>query len=66
MPAPTACAEATRPAGKSFLLNHVIERLRQTYGDDFANSVAVTAATGIAATHFGGVPRACGTPRLSS
>ena len=40
--------------GKSFLLNHIIARLRREYGDDFTNAVAVTAATGIAATHICG------------
>lgn len=41
--------------GKSFLLNHIIAKLRLIYEDDFANCVAVTAATGIAATHISGV-----------
>ena len=41
--------------GKSFLLNHIIAKLRLIYGNDFANCVAVTAATGIAATHICGV-----------
>lgn len=39
--------------GKSFLLNHIIAELRGRYGEeDFRTSVAVTAATGIAATHI--------------
>lgn len=41
--------------GKSFLLNRIVDSLRQQYGGEFASAVAVTAATGIAATHVGGV-----------
>ena len=37
--------------GKSFTLNQIIEALRQQHGDD---AVAITATTGIAATHIGG------------
>jgi len=37
--------------GKSFTLNQIIEALRQHHGDD---AVAITATTGIAATHIGG------------
>ena len=40
--------------GKSFLLNRIIDHLRQHYGAAFKTCVAVTAATGIAATHIGG------------
>lgn len=40
--------------GKSFLLNRIIASLRKTYGADFTSCVAVTAATGIAATHISG------------
>lgn len=40
--------------GKSFLLNRVVESLREMYGSGFKDCVAVTAATGIAATHVGG------------
>ncbi|KAK9836342.1 hypothetical protein WJX81_007050 [Elliptochloris bilobata] len=53
--------------GKSFLLNRIIDKLRLVYGEDFAESVAVTAATGIAATHIGGTTLhsqcGCGIPR---
>ena len=48
-------ASLCHSTGKSFLLNHIIAKLRLIYGDDFANCVAVTAATGIAATHISGV-----------
>ena len=41
-------------AGKSFLLNRIIDALRQRHGGEFSKCVAVTAATGIAATHIGG------------
>ena len=40
--------------GKSFLLNRIIDALRQKHGSTFGSCVAVTAATGIAATHIGG------------
>jgi len=41
--------------GKSFLLEHIIRRLRAKYGEaEFKERVAVTATTGIAATHIGG------------
>lgn len=40
--------------GKSFLLNAIIEDLRDEFGADFGQRVAVTAATGIAATHIQG------------
>lgn len=40
--------------GKSFLLNQIIASLRTQYESDFTDAVAVTAATGIAATHIGG------------
>jgi hypothetical protein len=40
--------------GKSFLLNQIIASLRTQYELDFTDAVAVTAATGIAATHIGG------------
>ena len=40
--------------GKSFLLNRIVDALRQQYGGEFQSCVAVTAATGIAATHVGG------------
>ncbi|KAI8462467.1 MAG: PIF1-like helicase-domain-containing protein [Monoraphidium minutum] len=40
--------------GKSFLLSHIVEELRQEFGLLFATRVAVTAATGIAATHIKG------------
>ena len=53
----TALATSTRfcaGTGKSFLLNHIIVMLKELYGPDFADSVAVCAATGIAATHIGG------------
>lgn len=48
-------ASLCHSTGKSFLLNHIIAKLRLIYGDDFSNCVAVTAATGIAATHISGV-----------
>ena len=41
-------------AGKTHLLNAIVMHLRETFGADFSGSVAVTAATGIAATHIGG------------
>ncbi|KAL3131052.1 hypothetical protein ABBQ38_15563 [Trebouxia sp. C0009 RCD-2024] len=53
--------------GKSFLLNRIIEFFRQDYGPDFNASVAVTAATGIAATHISGTTlhsqTGCGVPQ---
>ncbi|GAB4819356.1 hypothetical protein N2152v2_006402 [Parachlorella kessleri] len=56
-------------AGKSFLLNHIITHLREQYGSDFPASVAVTAATGIAATHISGTTLhstlGCGAPRTT-
>ncbi|CAL8463664.1 g3198 [Coccomyxa elongata] len=52
--------------GKSFLLNRVIDLLRRRFGRDFAESVAICAATGIAATHIGGTTihstAGCGVP----
>ena len=58
------------PPGKSVLLNHIISELRERYGeDDFRASVAVTAATGIAATHISGVTLhsalGCGAPQTT-
>lgn len=42
-------------SGKSFLLDTIIERLKQKYGPiKFHEKVCVTATTGIAATHIGG------------
>jgi len=41
-------------AGKTFLLNRIIDALRRRHGGGFSMCVAVTAATGIAATHIGG------------
>lgn len=38
----------------SFLLNAIISELRADYEEDFNATVAVTAATGIAATHIAG------------
>lgn len=56
-------------AGKSFLLNHIISNLRQQFGEDFGDCVAVTAATGIAATHISGTTLnsalGCGAPQAS-
>lgn len=40
--------------GKSFLLNHIINGLRAKFGESFHTRVAITASTGIAATHIGG------------
>ena len=40
--------------GKSFMLERIVERLRERHGDDFRRRVAVTATTGVAATHIGG------------
>ena len=40
--------------GKTFLLSKIIENLRGEYGDKFSEKVAVTAMTGIAATHIDG------------
>ncbi len=54
--------------GKSFLLNRIIEHFRQDYGEDFNACVAVTAATGIAATHISGTTlhsqTGCGVPQI--
>ena len=36
------------------MLNRIIDALRHRHGGAFSTSVAVTAATGIAATHIGG------------
>lgn len=41
-------------SGKSLTTNAIIERLRERHGEAFAERVAVTATTGIAATHIGG------------
>lgn len=41
--------------GKSFLLNRIVDKLREDYGSDFIASVAICASTGIAATHVGGL-----------
>ncbi|KAL4451826.1 hypothetical protein ABPG75_007488 [Micractinium tetrahymenae] len=53
--------------GKSFLLNAIIEDLRDEFGAEFGQRVAVTAATGIAATHIQGSTLnsalGCGAPR---
>ena len=55
--------------GKSFLLNRIIEHFRQDYGQDFNACVAVTAATGIAATHISGTTlhsqTGCGVPQTN-
>ncbi|GIL54297.1 hypothetical protein Vafri_9869 [Volvox africanus] len=40
--------------GKTFVLSRIIEELRERYGTDFSQRVAVCASTGIAATHIGG------------
>lgn len=40
--------------GKSFLLQHVIAALKKKYLDDFGVCVAISASTGIAATHING------------
>ena len=40
--------------GKTFLLNEIIRRLKTHYGDRFSTCVAVSALTGIAATHVDG------------
>ena len=45
--------------GKTFLLTKIISHLRQEYGDDFSKRVAVTASTGIAASHIGGTTVHC-------
>lgn len=62
-----ACCQLSLLAGKSFLLNHIIAFLRQEYAEDFNASVAVTAATGIAATHISGTTlhsqTGCGIPQ---
>lgn len=41
--------------GKSFLLRRIVSELKKKYGADFGRRVAVTATTGVAATHIGGV-----------
>lgn len=40
--------------GKTFVLSRIIDELRQRYGGEFGQRVAVCASTGIAATHIGG------------
>jgi ATP-dependent DNA helicase PIF1 len=40
--------------GKTFLLRRIVEALQEKHGDDFGELVAVTATTGIAATHIVG------------
>lgn len=44
-------------SGKSFLLERIVKHFRQKYGspDEFRKRVAVTATTGVAATHIGGL-----------
>lgn len=48
-------------------MNNIIAYLRQQYAEDFNASVAVTAATGIAATHISGTTlhsqTGCGIPQ---
>ncbi|KAK9826266.1 hypothetical protein WJX74_003930 [Apatococcus lobatus] len=55
--------------GKSFLLNRIIADLKELYGEDYQASVAVTAATGIAATHIHGTTVhsavGCGVPQTT-
>jgi hypothetical protein len=55
--------------GKSFLLNHIISQLREQHGEEFCSAVAITAATGIAATHIQGSTLhsalGCGLPRTT-
>ena len=55
--------------GKSFLLNHIISQLREQHGEEFSSAVAITAATGIAATHIQGSTLhsalGCGLPRTT-
>lgn len=62
---PTCCACAACNAGKSFLLNRIISVLTERYGKH-SGQLAVTAATGIAATHIGGTTlhsfAGCGIP----
>jgi ATP-dependent DNA helicase PIF1 len=40
--------------GKTFLLKRIVDALRQKHGDNFGELVAITATTGIAATHIAG------------
>lgn len=40
--------------GKTFVLNRVIDLLKEKYGSSFGSKVAVCASTGIAATHISG------------
>lgn len=40
--------------GKTFVLRRVLDELRQRYDDDYSRCVAVTAATGVAATAIHG------------
>ncbi|EFN55791.1 hypothetical protein CHLNCDRAFT_145259 [Chlorella variabilis] len=55
--------------GKSFLLNQIVAELQTKHGDEFGRLVAVTAATGIAATHINGSTvhsaLGCGAPRVT-
>ncbi len=39
---------------KTFLLQKIIAELRDTHGEEFSRVVAITATTGIAATHVKG------------
>ncbi len=56
--------------GKSLLLRSIIQDMRAVYGSAFNSSVAVTAATGIAAVPLRGctlhAAMGCGAPRLNT
>lgn len=49
---PALCCAVHCAAGKTFLLNRIIQQLREEHGEAFSALVAVTASTGIAATHI--------------
>lgn len=56
--------------GKSMVLRHIIDMLRACYDREFSSSVAVTAATGIAAVPLRGstlhTALGCGAPRADT
>lgn len=63
------CRAGDAGTGKSFLLNQIVAELQTKHGDEFGRLVAVTAATGIAATHINGSTvhsaLGCGAPRVT-
>jgi len=47
-------AQGSAGVGKSALLSHIVDVLKVKHGEWFGKKVAITAATGIAATHING------------